>query len=65
MTEREIHTIVGKHGLSDTCLRTARILYRHIHPQASGTASANLSFVSNASNMPTVESLGGSGTPPP
>jgi fibronectin type 3 domain-containing protein len=30
-------------------------------PQVSGTASASLSFVSNASNSPTVESLTGSG----
>jgi hypothetical protein len=34
-------------------------------PQASGTASANLTFASNASNAPTVQSLTGSGTPPP
>jgi hypothetical protein len=34
-------------------------------PQASGTASANLTFTSNASNAPTVQSLTGSGTPPP
>ncbi len=34
-------------------------------PQSSGTASANLTFASNASNAPTVQSLTGSGTPPP
>ncbi len=34
-------------------------------PQASGTASANVSFASNATNSPVVESLGGSGTPAP
>jgi Abnormal spindle-like microcephaly-assoc'd, ASPM-SPD-2-Hydin len=33
-------------------------------PQASGPASANLTFASNASNAPTVESLSGSGTAP-
>jgi hypothetical protein len=31
-------------------------------PQASGTDAASLSFISNASNSPTVESLTGSGT---
>jgi hypothetical protein len=34
-------------------------------PQNSGTASANATFVSDASNSPTVESLTGNGTPPP
>ncbi len=34
-------------------------------PQASGAASASLSFASNASNSPTVQSLTGTGTPPP
>jgi fibronectin type 3 domain-containing protein len=34
-------------------------------PQASGTASANASFASNASNSSVLESLTGSGTPPP
>jgi hypothetical protein len=34
-------------------------------PQASGTASANITFASNATNPPTVESVSGSGTPPP
>ncbi len=34
-------------------------------PQASGTASAKVTFASNASNSPTVQSLSGSGTPPP
>jgi hypothetical protein len=34
-------------------------------PQTSGTASANVSFASNASNSPTLESASGSGTPPP
>jgi hypothetical protein len=34
-------------------------------PQASGTASANASFASNASNSSLLESLTGSGTPPP
>jgi len=33
-------------------------------PQASGTASANLSFASNASNTPTFQSLTGNGTAP-
>jgi hypothetical protein len=33
-------------------------------PQASGTASANLSFASNASTTPTVQSLTGNGTAP-
>jgi hypothetical protein len=33
-------------------------------PQASGAASANLTFASNASNAPTVESLSGTGTAP-
>jgi hypothetical protein len=33
-------------------------------PQSSGTASATLSFTSNASNPPTVESLSGNGTAP-
>ena len=33
-------------------------------PQSSGTASASLSFTSNASNSPTVESLTGNGTAP-
>jgi hypothetical protein len=34
-------------------------------PQTSGTTSANLTFASNASNAPTVQSLTGSGTLPP
>ncbi|HEV2730535.1 MAG TPA: choice-of-anchor D domain-containing protein [Terriglobales bacterium] len=34
-------------------------------PQSSGTASANISFASNASNSPTGESLTGNGTAPP
>jgi hypothetical protein len=34
-------------------------------PQASGTASANISLASNATNSPTVEAVSGSGTPPP
>jgi hypothetical protein len=34
-------------------------------PQASGTASANISFASNASNSSLLESLTGSGAPPP
>jgi Abnormal spindle-like microcephaly-assoc'd, ASPM-SPD-2-Hydin len=34
-------------------------------PQTSGTASANLTFASNASSSATVQSLTGSGTPPP
>lgn len=34
-------------------------------PQASGTASASVSFDSNASNSPALQSLTGSGTPPP
>jgi hypothetical protein len=34
-------------------------------PSATGTASGSLSFVSNASNSPAVESLSGTGTPPP
>ena len=34
-------------------------------PQASGTASDSVSFASNASNSPAVETLTGSGTPPP
>jgi len=34
-------------------------------PQASGTASVKATFASNASNSPTVQSLSGSGTPPP
>jgi hypothetical protein len=34
-------------------------------PQASGTASANVTFASSASNSPTGQSLTGSGTPPP
>ena len=34
-------------------------------PQATGAASGTASFVSNASNTPTVLSLGGSGTPAP
>ena len=34
-------------------------------PQSSGTASANISFASNASNSPTSESLTGNGTTPP
>ena len=33
-------------------------------PQASGTTSANLTFASNASTTPTVQSLSGSGTAP-
>lgn len=34
-------------------------------PSATGTASATLTFASNASNSPTVESLTGNGTAPP
>jgi hypothetical protein len=34
-------------------------------PQGNGVASGNVSFASNASNSPTVESLTGTGTPPP
>jgi HYDIN/CFA65/VesB family protein/ASPM-SPD-2-Hydin domain-containing protein/centrosomal CEP192-like protein len=34
-------------------------------PQASGTATASASFLSNASNSPAVESLTGNGAPPP
>jgi hypothetical protein len=34
-------------------------------PQASGSASANATFISNASNSPTVQSLSGTGTAPP
>src|SRR5712692_6520400 len=34
-------------------------------PQASGTATASTSFTSDASNSPALESLTGSGTPPP
>lgn len=34
-------------------------------PQATGAASGTASFASNASNSPTVLSLGGSGTPAP
>jgi Abnormal spindle-like microcephaly-assoc'd, ASPM-SPD-2-Hydin len=34
-------------------------------PQASGSASANATFTSNASNSPTVQSLSGTGTAPP
>jgi hypothetical protein len=34
-------------------------------PQASGTATASASFTSDASNSPALESLTGSGTPPP
>lgn len=34
-------------------------------PPATGVTSGSLSFVSNASNSPTVESLTGTGTPPP
>jgi hypothetical protein len=34
-------------------------------PQNSGTASANATFVSDASNSPTMESLTGTGVPPP
>lgn len=34
-------------------------------PQASGTASASLSFTSNATNSPAVQSLTGTGTAPP
>jgi fibronectin type 3 domain-containing protein len=34
-------------------------------PQVSGTASANVSFASNATNSPLVESLSGSGTAAP
>jgi len=34
-------------------------------PQASGSASANATFASNASNSPTVQSLSGTGTAPP
>jgi fibronectin type 3 domain-containing protein len=33
-------------------------------PQTSGTASANATFASNASNSPTVQALSGSGTVP-
>jgi fibronectin type 3 domain-containing protein len=33
-------------------------------PQTSGTAAANLSFVSNATNSPATESLSGSGAAP-
>jgi TolB protein len=33
-------------------------------PQSSGTAAANLSFVSNATNSPATESLSGTGTAP-
>jgi len=34
-------------------------------PKASGAASGSLSFTSNAANSPAVQSLSGSGTPPP
>ncbi len=34
-------------------------------PQASGTATATLTFVSNASNSPTHQTASGNGTPPP
>jgi hypothetical protein len=34
-------------------------------PQANGVASGSISFASDASNSPTVESLTGTGTPPP
>jgi centrosomal CEP192-like protein/ASPM-SPD-2-Hydin domain-containing protein len=34
-------------------------------PQTSGTASANVTFASNALNSPTVQSASGSGAPPP
>jgi fibronectin type 3 domain-containing protein len=34
-------------------------------PQTSGTVSANVSFASNASNTPTVQSVTGAGAPPP
>ena len=34
-------------------------------PQTSGTASANITFASNASNNPTTQSVSGYGTPPP
>jgi len=34
-------------------------------PAGTGLASGNISFASNASNSPTVESLTGTGTPPP
>ena len=34
-------------------------------PQASGTATASMSFTSNASDSPALEALTGSGTPPP
>jgi hypothetical protein len=34
-------------------------------PKSSGAASGSLSFTSNATNSPTVQSLAGSGTPPP
>jgi fibronectin type 3 domain-containing protein len=34
-------------------------------PAGTGGASGNISFASNASNSPTIESLTGNGTPPP
>jgi Abnormal spindle-like microcephaly-assoc'd, ASPM-SPD-2-Hydin len=34
-------------------------------PQTSGTATANLTFASNASNSPTQQTASGNGTPPP
>jgi hypothetical protein len=34
-------------------------------PKASGATSGNLSFTSNATNSPAIQSLTGSGTPPP
>jgi len=34
-------------------------------PQATGAVSGTVSFASNASNSPTIESLSGTGTPPP
>jgi hypothetical protein len=34
-------------------------------PSATGAASGSLSFASTASNSPTIESLAGTGTPPP
>ncbi|HEX9111249.1 MAG TPA: choice-of-anchor D domain-containing protein [Terriglobales bacterium] len=36
-----------------------------VTPKASGATSGSLSFTSNATNSPTVQSLTGSGTPPP
>lgn len=34
-------------------------------PQATGAANATITFISNASNSPTVQGLSGNGTPPP